>query len=98
MHLFGLKSLSATARELGWSQSVSTMQNGVQRFSSNRFMRRLRFSILNKIKKDINEEDYCYVIDDTSNIKTGKKIHGIGNWGTSNNYIYKVKKYLYFLL
>ena len=92
MHLFGLKSLSATARELGWSKSVSTMQNGVQRFSSNRFMRRLRFNILNKIKKDINEEDYCYAIDDTSNIKTGKKIHGIGNWGTSNNHIYTGQK------
>jgi len=92
LHLFGLKSLSSAARELGWSQSVSSIQNNVQKFSANRFMRRLRSSILNKLKNEINDEDFCYAIDDTSNIKSGKKIFGIGSWGSSNKNIYRGQK------
>ena len=92
LHLFGMKSLSSAARELGWSQSVSSLQSSVQKFSANRFMRRLRSGVLNKLKKEINEEDFCYAIDDTSNIKSGKKVFGIGKWGKSNNNIYTGQK------
>ena len=92
LHLFGMKSLSSAARGLGWSQSVSSIQSSVQKFTSNRFMRRLRSGVLNKLKNEINNEDYCYAIDDTSNIKSGKKIFGIGNWGASNKKVYTGQK------
>ena len=40
-------------------------------------MRRLRSGVLNKLKNEINDEDFCYAINDTSNIKLGKNIW---NW------------------
>jgi predicted RNase H-like nuclease (RuvC/YqgF family) len=60
-----MKSLVSVARELGWSQS--------------RFMRRLRSGVLDKLKNEINDEDFFYAIDDTSNIKSRKNVFGIGN-------------------
>jgi hypothetical protein len=52
-----MKSLSSAAKGLGWSQSVSSIQSSVQKFTSNRFMRRLRSGVLNKLKNEINNED-----------------------------------------
>jgi Transposase DDE domain len=92
LHLFGMKSLSSAARDLGWSQSVSSIQSNLHKFTANRFMRRLRSGVLNKLKNEINYEDFCYAIDDTSNIKSGKNVFGIGNWGKSNNNVYTGQK------
>ena len=47
-------------------------------------MRRLRASILKKLQKDLNANDYCYAIDDTINPKYGKHVFGNGYWGKSN--------------
>ncbi|BBH52212.1 hypothetical protein [Fluviispira sanaruensis] len=58
LHLFGMKSLSSAARELGWSQSVSSIQSNLHEFTANRFMRRLRSGVLNKLKNKINDEDF----------------------------------------
>lgn len=50
MFLFGTENLSDAVRVFGWSQSVSTLQKNVHRFNQNRFMRRLRASVLKDIK------------------------------------------------
>ena len=92
LHLIGMKSLSSAARELGWSQSVSSTQSYLHKFTANRFMRRLCSGILNKLKNEINKEDFFYAINDTSNVKSGKKIFGVASWGASNNKIYKGQK------
>lgn len=55
-------------------------------------MRRLRSGVLNELRNEINDEDFCYAINDTSNIKSGKKIFGIGKWGANNKKIYTGQK------
>lgn len=81
LHLFGLKSLSEAVRTMGWTQSVSSLQKEVHLFNSNRFMRRLRASILRKFKDELNEEDWCFAVDDTANAKYGKLIFRKSHWG-----------------
>lgn len=81
MHLFGLPSLSAAVRSLGWTMSVSSLQRAVQSFDGNRFMRRLRQSILRKFEGQLNDDRFCYACDDTLNSKFGKLVFGNGVWG-----------------
>ena len=50
LFLFGLTSLSDVARDCPWSHSVSDLSRAVQGFSGNRYMRRLRSSILRRYK------------------------------------------------
>lgn len=80
-HLFGLSSLSEAVRSLGWSLSVSSIQNKMHSFQGNRLMRRARASITRKFKGEMSPEDWCYAIDDTANPKFGKKIFGCSRWG-----------------
>jgi hypothetical protein len=80
--LFGLENLSAASRSFPWTPSVTTLSKYLNKFSTNRFMRRLRAKILRKIKEEkINIEDCCYVLDDTLVEKFGKKVFRIGSWG-----------------
>ncbi len=80
-HLFGCKTLSDIARSIAWVGSVSSLSRGIKSFDSNRAMRRLQASILRRLKGQINSEDYCYAIDDTSNSKYGKTMYRVSNWG-----------------
>jgi hypothetical protein len=89
MHLFGIGNLSDAARSMGWSQSVSSLNKEVHKFTSNRFMLRLRASVLKKLSKELNADDFCYAIDDTANPKFGKKIFGVGSWGNHSGGIYR---------
>lgn len=82
MCLFGMETLCDTARAFPWTPSVSTLNKYLQKFSTNRFMRRLRAKILRKIKEGkIDVEDCCYAIDDTIVEKYGAKVFRIGTWG-----------------
>jgi len=98
MFLFGTENLSEAVRLFGWSQSVSTLHKNVHRFNQNRFMRRLRASVLKKHKDDLNSDDWCYAIDDTANPKFGKKIFGIGRWGNHSGGIYKGQRIMVLVL
>jgi Transposase DDE domain len=94
LHLFGFESLSEAVRNMGWSQSVSSLHKEVGKFKSNRFMVRLRASVLRKLKKELNTEDFCYAIDDTANPKFGKKIFGVGSWGKHGGGLYRGQRIL----
>lgn len=78
LHLFGCVSLCEAARTLFWSPSVSSLDEAVKQFSSNRFMRRQRGSILRRFKGGLDPERYCYAIDDVPVEHFGKKIFRIG--------------------
>jgi hypothetical protein len=82
LFLFGLETFCDAARAFPWSPSVSTLSKHLSKFSTNRFMRRMRSKILKKIKEGkIDVEDCCYVIDDTIVEKYGKKVFRVGSFG-----------------
>jgi hypothetical protein len=81
LHLFGCASLCEAVRQISWSPSVSALDRALQSFSSNRFMRRLRASILRRLKDNLNAEDFCFAVDDTIVEKYGKGIFRVGSWG-----------------
>lgn len=81
LHLLGCRSLCEAARTIGWSPSVSTLDRAVQQFTANRFMRRMRASVLNRFAPAIaaDPERFCFVVDDTLVERFGPKIHAIGH-------------------
>mgnify|MGYP001576863682 CR=1 FL=1 len=81
--LYGLISLSELVRAVPGAPSVSSLSDAVNKFNGNRFMKRLRRSILRKYKGELNLEDFCIAIDDTDNIKYGTKLHRVGKWKSS---------------
>lgn len=84
LFLFGLDDLSSVARICPWSHSVSDLSRSVKCFNSNRFMRRLRSSILRKYKqRGLSPDDFCFAVDDTANPKYGKTIFRSGKWHSS---------------
>lgn len=83
MALYNCKGLSELARTCPWSPSVSDLSRAIGGWNSNRFMRRLRASILRRYAGKLNPADFSYAIDDTANPKYGKGIYGSGRWGGS---------------
>lgn len=81
LHLFGLGSLCAAVRFLGWSPSVSTLDRGLQRFEANRFLRRMRAGILRRYSAELTNGDFCFVVDDTLVKRHGKNIFALGRHG-----------------
>ena len=98
MHFFGLKNFCGAVRYLGWSQSVSSLQKSAHKFSENRFMRRARSSVLRKLKKSLNENDFAYAIDDTANKKYGEKIFAKHGWGSHGGGVYQGQKIMVLVL
>ena len=90
LHFFDLKSFSNAVRFFGWSQSVSSLHNAAHKFESKTFMKRLRASVRRKLKKALRNhpDDFCYAIDDTDNLKYGKKIYASGYWRKHSNGVY----------
>lgn len=80
LHLFGCCSLSEAIRQLAWSPSVSSLHRAVAGFSANRFMRRLRQSVLKRLGADLHEDRFCFAIDDVPVEHFGKRIYRIGSW------------------
>lgn len=89
--LFNMKSLSQLARECPWSPSVSQLSRAVNSFEGNRAMKRLRRSVLRKLKKRINSKQFCFAIDDTSNPKYGKNTFRGGYWRGNDGIMYGQK-------
>lgn len=93
--LLGFDSISDTVRSCPNSKSVSSISYAIASIPPeqlNRAMRRLRASVLRKMRKD--PDAWVYVIDTTSNPKTTQNIVGLGNWANSNGSIYKGRNIL----
>jgi hypothetical protein len=88
LFLFNYKTMSALARGCPWSHSVSDLSRAVKDFNGNRFMRRMRSSILRKYGgKSLDAKDFCFAVDDTDNPKYGKGIYRQGKWrGSKGKY------------
>lgn len=86
--LLGCMSLCELVRRCPWSHSVSDLSRAVEGFEGNRFMRRLRNSILRHYKGALNPNDFCFAIDDTDNPKYGKTVFRRGLWhGSKGKYL-----------
>lgn len=85
--LYNCKGLSELARYCPWSPSVSELARAISGWNGERFMRRLRASVLRRFRGKLNPEDFCFAVDDTANPKYGRGIHRIGHWhGASGPY------------
>ena len=76
--LFGCGTLNESVRQLGWLHSVSSLDRGLQAFEPNRFMRRLRSSVLNKYKDVLTTDRFCFAVDDTIVERFGNGIFAKG--------------------
>ncbi len=94
--LFGASSLSEFSRLCPSSYSVSSLSRAVAKFRPNRTMRRLRASILKRYP-NMNPDDFCYAVDDTSNPRYGKTIFRSGRFGGSGG-VYNGQKILVLVL
>ena len=75
----GNQSISESVRTSGWMNSVSTLTDSAQSFVRDKFMARMRSSILNKHKGMLNRERFCFAVDDTTVPRSGKLLFGVGN-------------------
>lgn len=88
---FGETSLCALARSCPWSRSVSDLSRAVEQFLGDRFMRRLRASILRHYKGRLDPADFCFAVDDTANPKYGKFIYRCAHWRDAKKPLYGQK-------
>lgn len=84
LFLFGLDDLSSLVRVCPWTHSVSDLSRAVRCFDGNRFMRRMRASVLRRYHAKICPEDFHYAVDDTANPRYGKSIFRCGAWHSSS--------------
>ena len=82
------KSIFEAVRDLAYLPSASTMSRGMKEIKPNRFMKRMRASILRN--KNINKKDWVFILDDTSNPNHGK-FYRSGYWGSSGG-VYRGQK------
>lgn len=81
LYLFNLASMSELTRIAPWTFSVSDLDRAISGFDGNRFMRRLRKSILRRYGKEaLSSTDFVLAIDDTDNPRFGKGVHQVGKW------------------
>lgn len=87
--LFGLSSFSELVRHAPWSPSLSTASRHLSNFEQNnlnRAMRRLRWSVLKKVKGA--PQDWGFFFDTTANPKRVNGLPGRGLWATSKGNIF----------
>jgi len=82
--LWGSSSMSDLVRNAPWTRSVSSLSRSAQNFPNNRFMRRLRSSVLRKYNGQIDPDSFVYVIDDTANPKYSGNVFNAGAWHGSS--------------
>ena len=82
--LWDSNSMSELVRNVPWARSVSSLSRSAQNFPHNRFMRRLRGSVLRKYKGQIDPKHFVYVIDDTANPKYSGNAFNAGAWHGSS--------------
>lgn len=89
--LLGSTSLCALARSCPWTHSVSDLSRAVAEFPGDRFMRRLRASILRRYKGQVDPADFCFAVDDTANPKYGRGIYRCAHWYDSKKPVFGQK-------
>lgn len=94
MGLFGAASLSAGARILPMSPSVSTLSQAIKDFDAEPFMKRARKILNASYHLPEKRERLVFVVDDTPIPKAGKSNYAVGLWTTSNNITYHGQKLL----
>lgn len=84
-------SVSELLRCNAWTLSESQFLNIILDFEGNRFIRRMRSSILAKYKGSLNPTDFVLAIDDTDNPKYSKYLRGVQSWRSSKGSYYGQK-------
>lgn len=82
LHLYNCKGLCDLARLYPMSPSVSALSRAVHLFDGNRFMRRVARRTLGHYVDRLNDDDFCYAVDDTANPKYGN-LFRCGSWKAS---------------
>ena len=85
------ESVSELIRLNAWTLSESQFLNLILRFDGNRFLKRMRESILRRYKGKLNFEDFVLAIDDTDNPKYSKYLFGVQSWRCSKGSYYGQK-------
>jgi hypothetical protein len=75
---FKTNSISEAVRHAGWMSSVSALTNAASSFDRMRFMQRMCSGILNRYKSIMAKDRFCFAVDDTIVLRSGKKIFGVG--------------------
>ena len=83
LFLLGKKILYQGVREMAFSPSASTLSREIKKINPNRFLRRMRRSVLRKMKKSGHKE-WAFAIDDTSNPKYSTGLYRSDYWGSSS--------------
>lgn len=91
LYFFKLTSLSDVVRFCPWSHSVSDLSRSILGFQGNRFVRRYRLKILKKYRNNLDMNNFCFAIDDTSNPRYGRNIYASHNWHDSKSYFFGQK-------
>lgn len=89
--LFEFDSVCDLLRQNAWTLSESQFLSMIEHFPANRFMTRMRSSILRKYKGRLNVNDFLFAIDDTDNPKYSKHLSNVSNWRSSKG-TYKGQK------
>ena len=76
-------SVSHLIRNNSWTLSESQFLNLLLGFEGNRFLRRIRFSVLRKYKGELNPFDFVLAFDDTDNPKYSKLLSNVQSWRSS---------------
>ena len=99
LYLFNLTSMSEPTRIAPWTYSVSDLDRAIAGFDGNRFMRRLRKSVLRHYGNEaLSSENFVLAIDDTDNPRYGKGIHKVGKWRGSKGIYFGQKVHVLVLV
>jgi hypothetical protein len=85
------ESVSELIRLNAWTLSESQFLNLILGFDGNRFLKRMRASILRRYKGQLNFEDFVLALDDTDNPKYSKYLFGVQSWRCSKGSYYGQK-------
>jgi Transposase DDE domain len=77
--LLGTCNLSNTVRYNPWVHSVSALDRALLKFDGEKFMARMRASVLKKFGNTLTDERFCFAVDDTTVQRFGKNIGSISN-------------------
>jgi len=89
--LLSQRSVSKFSLSASYSVSPSWFGRQIKRCPPNRLLRRIRKSLLKKIKETDDAARFVFAIDDTANPKYGKNMTGVALWGSSGG-VYKGQK------
>ena len=84
-------SVSDLVRKNAWTMSESQFLSIIHRLDGNRFLRRMRNSILSKYKGKLIPQEFVLAIDDTDNPKYSQYLSGVQTWKSSKGFFHGQK-------